>query len=404
MATKTVVCPECQSPAAPGRYACSECGALLASVAMPVRVEKRERRGSSRAGRAASAARADSAAAGIAADGPAPDPAVSVLADDPVAAVEPPAPGIPVSPAWTQSLAVEPADTPPTDDERWDDEPPIDRTVEIAGAPLAQAAVTAASEATGPGLAVESDPEHRSTRLADPPELAALAPLTADQGPAGTTVAAPPPPQQVPAWPPQGAGEMFTEPIRRTPAGAYLPPSAVLPSGEALSAAGSGAVAAAASTAPSAAPAAGSTGTSAAARLEQLGLAGDTPRRVVGLGAVIAGLGFLLPWADILAGSGLLGDYWTQWGLAGPGHWIVVALLVALAAISLVQGPIERVPVGLAAIAIAALLVGLCWPYLFGFLGRSVGIWVVLAGAILLGAGGLLDLRKDRHAGPDAIV
>jgi hypothetical protein len=41
------------------------------------------------------------------------------------------------------------------------------------------------------------------------------------------------------------------------------------------------------------------------------------------------------------------------------------------------------------------------WPYLFGFLGRSVGVWVVLAGAVLLVAGGLLD-RRDRLvvAGP----
>ncbi|MBA2720310.1 MAG: hypothetical protein H0U52_13885, partial [Chloroflexi bacterium] len=38
MATKTVVCPECGSPAAPGRYACAECGALLAAVAVTPRV------------------------------------------------------------------------------------------------------------------------------------------------------------------------------------------------------------------------------------------------------------------------------------------------------------------------------------------------------------------------------
>ena len=37
MATKTVVCPECGSEAERGRYACSECGALLAAVAMAPR-------------------------------------------------------------------------------------------------------------------------------------------------------------------------------------------------------------------------------------------------------------------------------------------------------------------------------------------------------------------------------
>src|SRR5688500_6523236 len=33
MATRTVVCPECDAPLAPGRFACGECGALLATVA-----------------------------------------------------------------------------------------------------------------------------------------------------------------------------------------------------------------------------------------------------------------------------------------------------------------------------------------------------------------------------------
>src|SRR5207249_3550270 len=32
MATKTAVCPECGAAAGPGRYACAECGALLAAV------------------------------------------------------------------------------------------------------------------------------------------------------------------------------------------------------------------------------------------------------------------------------------------------------------------------------------------------------------------------------------
>src|SRR5258708_24430497 len=33
MATKLLVCPECASEVAPGRFACTSCGALLASVA-----------------------------------------------------------------------------------------------------------------------------------------------------------------------------------------------------------------------------------------------------------------------------------------------------------------------------------------------------------------------------------
>ena len=33
MATRTVVCPNCDTPLAPGRFSCSSCGALVASVA-----------------------------------------------------------------------------------------------------------------------------------------------------------------------------------------------------------------------------------------------------------------------------------------------------------------------------------------------------------------------------------
>src|SRR5690242_8513066 len=37
MATQTVVCPECGSPSAPGRYTCNECGAFLDGVAVTPR-------------------------------------------------------------------------------------------------------------------------------------------------------------------------------------------------------------------------------------------------------------------------------------------------------------------------------------------------------------------------------
>jgi hypothetical protein len=72
--------------------------------------------------------------------------------------------------------------------------------------------------------------------------------------------------------------------------------------------------------------------------------------------------------------------------------------------LSLAGGRLATVAVGQAAVAVATLLAGLSWPYLFGFLGRAVGIWVVLFGAILLVSGGLLDLRASRHGEPDSTV
>jgi hypothetical protein len=124
----------------------------------------------------------------------------------------------------------------------------------------------------------------------------------------------------------------------------------------------------------------------------------------VGIGAFVGMLGFLLPWAAVGPGTALLDYYWIVWGLAGPGHWIVAAALIALAGLAVSSGRLARVPLGLAAVALAALLLGLSWSSLFGYPSWAVGIWVVLAGAILLAAGGLLDLRANRHDEVDPTV
>src|SRR5438876_2270371 len=109
MATKTIVCPECQAPAAPGRYACEQCGALLASLAL--------------------AAHADRPSIGglVAADG-----SMSALVGASNDAMEPATTdhsrSVSPAPAWTHALAAdpdhgEPILPPPREDERWDDEP-----------------------------------------------------------------------------------------------------------------------------------------------------------------------------------------------------------------------------------------------------------------------------------------
>src|SRR5438445_298685 len=374
MATKTIVCPECQAPATPGRYSCVRCGALLASIAMTPRAYEGRGPVQPMAELLPAADRPDHAVRGPLE--PLPVAPLAVHAPDPIA------------PAWTQSLAAEQVDSEASPDERWDDE--------LATAdPVATAAA-------GPVVVepIESDnlePAHD----------------------------APP----IPGWPPPGDLPMAPEPLARVPAGAYLPPSAVLPPGEAL---------------PIATEATGrakahdrrgwdSVGRpSAADRLSELGLPADTSRLVVSIGAAVAALAFLLPWTAAPAGDDVLADYVARWGLAGPGHWIVAAFLVALAAVagmsgtdpeSSPAGPDPRsdvapgvarradeptsarlLGVGLPSIGLASLLLGLAWPYLFGFLGRAVGLWVVLAGLLLLVAGGLLALRTGRHRSPTPSV
>lgn len=344
MATKTVVCPECGSGVAPGRYACSACGSLLAAVSPTARRPLVE----------------------IAAE-----PDEPLLADDP----DDDAGGGP--------------------DPRPEREPESESEPEVEGEP-------------------ESGPEGGSEREPRPepesgPEVDEDRPLAvfAATGRAAEPDATPVPPA-ISAWPPAGDHGADPLPERRTPAGAWLPPSARLERlserGPAVATAaigigaGSGGSVAAGSAAGSSEARGAASGPGRLAA--SLGLAQDAPRQAIGIGAGLAAAGFLLPWANVLAGAGLLGGYFTQWGMAGPGHWIVVALLAGLAAVALAGGRFAGWPVGPAAITAAALLAGLLWPYLFGVLGRSVGVWAVLAGAIVVAVGGVLEMRI-RHHPPD---
>jgi hypothetical protein len=195
-------------------------------------------------------------------------------------------------------------------------------------------------------------------------------------------------------------------PESRTPAGAYLPPSAVLPPGEALPLA---TAARAPDIESESRPKLQMSLSSIRLRLGDgtgpLGIPVDTPTRVVVLGAGLAALGFILPWADIVIGSGKIGGYLEQWGLAGPGHIVVLALLVGPAGLALVAERLPRwVRLGLPSIALASLLTGLVWPYLVGPFNASIGVYVVAVGAIIMIAGGLLDRVATRHVEAGASV
>ncbi|HEY7968668.1 MAG TPA: hypothetical protein VID95_01660 [Candidatus Limnocylindrales bacterium] len=201
-----------------------------------------------------------------------------------------------------------------------------------------------------------------------------------------------------PVWPPDGDRGPVARPAQRTPAGAYLSPSAVLVPPDPRPA-----------TTPSHDHQPGGTMSrrlprvSLAETLGSLGIADDVPRHLIAAGSAIAALGFLLPWASVLAGSGLGGTYWTRWGLAGPGHWVIVLGLLGLVGLAVASGRggrIARVPIGPIAVVAAAILVGLLWPYLFGVFERFVGVWLVLAGTIVLATGGLLGLRRHDPTGP----
>ena len=407
MATKTVVCPECDAPLSPGRFACSSCGALVASVATV-----------SRSFTQAQVVLPPILASAIA-DEPAPPPVV-----EPAPTFDEPLPPrlARVLPQARRAATLPRAEKPDPIDVAI--APPAPRP------PRRQAARPAAPTQQAPlaWALADAEPAQLSTAPIEPLELpsapiepAELSSLEPEPVPSWQT---PPPPElnvpssaaSTPSWPahptwppprPADVVEPVELPSARVVAGAYLPPSAVLPPGEALPLAGNERRDDQAE--PAERPRRELGMPKFHLRLGEgmgpLGMPAEAPTRIVVLGASIAGLGFLLPWARVVIGSQQIGGYLAQWGLAGPGHLAVLALIVGLAILALVAARLPRwVRLGLPSIALAFLLAGLLWPYLVGNFQASVGVYVVALGAIVMIAGGLLDRVATRHAESTATV
>ena len=391
MATKTVVCPECDSPLAPGRFSCSVCGALVAAVATMSRSFAPVAESDASA---VDAPDAPPAAAGAAwpADVTAPsemrvrDAAQVAVAQVPQTAA--PAPAAVRKPRATPSLPRRPKSA-----------VTVDAGSEKNGSGPAEAPHAPPAEAPHAPPAPPAQQPPASWVLAQP---ASPQPTAAPPHVPPATAPAPSWPDR-PVWPPARAIDAvapIVEPAAaRVPAGAYLPPSAVLPPAEALPLPGA---ARAATSDPAGAGAESSRwGIQLGDGAGPLGLPTDVATRVVLLGAGISLLGFLLPWADIVIGSGVMDGYVAQWGLAGPGHPLILLLVAGLFSLALI---VERLPrwarLGLPSIGLACLLIGLAWPYLAGPFDASIGVYVVAIGAMVMIVGGLLDRIASRHAEP----
>jgi hypothetical protein len=122
------------------------------------------------------------------------------------------------------------------------------------------------------------------------------------------------------------------------------------------------------------------------------------------VGCAVSGLGFLVPWARTMVGSG--GDgYIDQWGLAGPGHLVVIVALAVVGVLTVLPNRIPAwVRLGLPGLALGSLIVGLVWPYLFGPLGTLPGTYLSLVGALMLAGAAVTTLVIDRHEGPGSPV
>lgn len=346
MATKTVVCPECDTPLAPGRLSCSACGALVASVASAVRM---------------------------------------------------------FSPA---ELAVPPVLEPAANPKRR-------KAIEVRPLPEADdLPLGTMVDNVPPEAEVEADvPEPVDEPAIDPVVQMVMSPEPATRIP-NVLAAVEPSWPEAPAWPPQRPP---SEPVTqdgaaagRALAGAYLPPSAVLPPGEALPLSnGWKAATPAIAAAPVATAGAEPNGWSrfGLGEADGLGLPADAPIKIIVGGAGIAAFGFILPWAEIVIGSKAMGSYLDQWGLAGPSHPLVLLGLLVLGGVALAIDRLPRwVSPGLPAIGLGAFLLGLAWPYLTGPFRASIGVYVVVVGALILIVGGLAHRAGRRHEDATASV
>ncbi len=421
MAAKTVVCRQCGTSAAPGRYACAECGALLASVALTARSAAPE---PEPAAEPEPASEPEPVA-------PEPEPAAMPVAVasliDPVASagtdVQQPGHAVPV-PAH---VVAEPV---PAQAAAEDAPPAIPGTTRVAtpkyaklGRPrsaapppdlLPHAGVLVPFDEDAPigslnDVSAEAEPD-----VAHDLATSAPAPDAVAAGVGGPDSVAQPRPAlasgAVPGWPPVGDRGVVDRPAPPTPAGSYLPPSAVSP--QFAGAGGAAAMVGAASFGSSAvAPLAERDSTSLAERgsaalggvLNGIRVPADATRRTIVIGSALASVGLLLPWINGLASESPLAGYLDRWGLAGPGMWLVLLGLVGLALVAGSSGRAAGWPIGLPAVAGAAFLGGLLWPYLVGGFSPSIGIWLVLVGAVVLAVGGILA-RRVRHAGPEPAV
>jgi hypothetical protein len=361
MTATTVVCPECGSPVAPGRLSCQSCGALLASVV-----------GSGRPPIWAT---------------PSPEPS-AIDEDGPIASARrpepPPAPAAETEPAPAPKRGTRRLPRPRSDKSaapakaRYvkspppDAAPPIDQTalfgpVPNVAPPILHDWADRPVGPTGATAAPEPTPPQRDRDRDGPMPGAYLAPSATYTAPVSPGLVA------------EGS------PRRAQPASSPAPswPSAAQPSAQFGSHGGNGASQPPLPTSPTAAA-------SATAR----GLPGWL---VVG-GSTLALVSFVLPWAT----GGVIGaegsSYLANWGLANPGHVLLVAAVAAVLLLELVDSPVPAwFRAGALPLLVGGIMAGLAFAYYARPAGGGAGVAVMLAGALVLIGGGLTAIRPDRN-------
>ena len=432
MTATSVVCPECESPVAPGRLSCQSCGTLLASVVGstnryspppvdPTLPDVDEDRPLASTRRAAGEPEA--------------------LTDTvPAAAVAPIEAGPPVPPTQPAKRAPRrlPRPRSSTSAKAPDAAPALDDQTSIFGPvpSVAPPILHSWAGSTGPSNGASAVAPTGPAAQAEP-----IAPIEA---------AAPIPPPAVTAPAPRQPRPRRDQPVVATPAatngatadgmasvavaapaasiaGSYLAPSATYaspivdrpPATRSTTAStptartapvptSSGAAAAWSSPAPFVAPSGSQNGAYVARGPSAMttpvtAAAGPTTARrmsdwlVIG-GATLAIFSFVLPWAtDGVLGSKGIG-YTAEWGLANAGHLFLVVVAAAILLLHVFGNGVPGwIRSGVLPIAVGGLLSGLAFAYYARPFGGGTGVAVLLAGAVLLLAGGVVASRPERN-------
>lgn len=387
MTATSVVCPECGSPVAPGRLSCQSCGTLLASV-----VGSDRRRPWSATSASLPEIDEDSPLASSLLLEPAPAPMVAEIVE--------PAPAPKRGPR--RLTRPKPATNPAPAKARYVKSPPDD-----APPPLDPTSLFGPVPTVAPPILHDWSDETNGSVASEAATAAALVPSATPS--ATATVARPATREQRPKAPPREPRPAGAPPVP----GSYLAPSATYVAPVASRSAPMAAVAPAATAwptsrrfeAPAVAPNGNGTYGSAVPVAAPAAPAASAAATARGLsdwltlgGSVLVIISFLLPWAtDGVIGSRGTG-FTADWGLANPGHLILIAAAIAVLLLQAVANP---VPVWVRSAAlpllVGGILTGLAFAYYARPAGGGSGVAVLLAGALVLIAGGILASRPQRN-------
>ncbi len=363
MTATSVVCPDCGSPVAPGRLSCQSCGTLLASV---VGSSRREPWAATPASlpeidedRPLASARPPEPALTPEPVSAAPVEAPPAPKRGPRRLTRPKAPSAPAAPAKARYVKSAPADP----------MPPIDQTALFGPVPTVAPPILQSWSEQVPATNGSAGVDHEPV----PSRATAAAATTATAGTVAGSYLAPsatyvapvtPRPPQAPAWP--GATRS-------------VPPVPASDGNGASSSIARGVTA------------------SPTADAEAVGSRRLTDWLTIG-GSVLVIVSFFLPWAtDGVIGSRGQG-FTADWGLANPGHLLMIAAAAAVLILHVVQNP---VPVwfrsGALPLLVGGILAGLAFAYYARPAGGGAGVAVLLAGALVLIGGGILACRPERH-------